>query len=156
MDPATIIVAALVAGLSAGTASVAEQAIKDAYNGLKTLITGKYAKLRSSIDYLEAAPETNIRRASVAEELRNSKADEDSEIQELARVLIEKVHAHSPDPEQRKAAKFYLDGIKTAYMRIKDVDIRGANPEFSVTNVETTTGGFEAEGVKVWETDPKN
>ena len=38
MDPVTIIVSALVAGAAAGLQPTAEQAIKDAYNGIKALM----------------------------------------------------------------------------------------------------------------------
>ena len=67
MDPITIIVSALAAGAAAGLKPKAEQAVKDAYNGLKALILHKYGKL--SVDALEQKPESKAKRSSVAEDL---------------------------------------------------------------------------------------
>jgi hypothetical protein len=61
MDPITLILAALVAGLAAGTQDVAGSAIRDGYNGLKTLIQNKFAGKPKALDTLadyETDPDT--------------------------------------------------------------------------------------------------
>ncbi len=155
MDAATFIVAALVGGLSAGTTSVVEQAIKDAYNGLKALIVRNYSNLSVSVDYLEAAPDKDVRQASVAEDLRISKADANVEILEHAQVLMEAVKAHSADLEQRKTAEFIIETFRGRNMDIEDVDVRGADPKFSIKDIDRT-GDLTVKGVKVWQINPKD
>jgi hypothetical protein len=43
MDPVTLILTALVAGAAASVKDTANQAVKDAYNGLQDLIKRKFA-----------------------------------------------------------------------------------------------------------------
>ena len=69
MDPITVIVAALAAGAAAGLKPTAEQAIKDAYAGLKALILARYNRAAPALDQLEQAPESKARRAVVEEDL---------------------------------------------------------------------------------------
>jgi hypothetical protein len=54
MDPVTLIVAALAAGAAAGLKPTAEQAVKDAYAGVKAFILNKYPSL--SLEPLEQKP----------------------------------------------------------------------------------------------------
>lgn len=67
MDPITMIVSAIALGAAAGLKPTAEQAVKDAYAGLKALIQLKYANV--SLAPLEEAPESEARRAVVEEDL---------------------------------------------------------------------------------------
>jgi hypothetical protein len=67
MEPVTTIVAALVAGASEAIKPLAGQALKDAYQGLKTFIQSRYAKV--GLSQLEEAPDSKPRRAVVAEDL---------------------------------------------------------------------------------------
>jgi hypothetical protein len=65
MDPITIIVTALAAGAAAGLKPTAEQAIKDAYAGIKVLMLRKYETL--SLEALEQKPDSETKQASLAE-----------------------------------------------------------------------------------------
>ena len=61
MDPISLIEAALVAGAAASSQDVANQSIKDAYAGLKTLLSRLFAdkpKAQVILDEHEADPET--------------------------------------------------------------------------------------------------
>lgn len=155
MDTATLIVAALVAGLAAGATSVAEQAIKDAYAGLKALILRKYGALGTCIDYLEADPDKKTRQESVAEDLRGTDAVKDAEILDQARALTEAVQTLSQDVEQQRKASFIIEGLSAARVTLRDIDIRGPNPEFAIRDA-TIGDSLDVEGVNVWEPNPKN
>jgi hypothetical protein len=67
------IVAAISAGAVAGTKDTAKSAIADAYDGLKSLIKKKFgydSHAADAIDMLEAKPESDGRKQTLAEELR--------------------------------------------------------------------------------------
>jgi hypothetical protein len=67
MEPViTTIVAALVAGATAATKDVATQAIKDAYHGLKGLVTGKYAGTNDAVEAIDDEPESDLDRQVLA------------------------------------------------------------------------------------------
>jgi hypothetical protein len=96
MEPITLIVTSLALGAAAGLKPTAEQVIKDAYAGLKSLIQRKYAKV--SVAQLEEAPESKARRAVVEEDLTKTGADKDEEILRQARMLLDTIQAHAPEP----------------------------------------------------------
>ena len=66
MDPLTSLVTALAAGAAAALQSTVEQAVKDAYATLKTLIQRNYIQVK--VDQLEANPSSKNRRGGIAEE----------------------------------------------------------------------------------------
>jgi hypothetical protein len=92
MDPVTLaIVTALVAGASAGATKVAEQAIVDGYNALKTLISERFggdSELVKAVDSLEAKPESEGRRATLEEEVVDSNAAQEADILATAEKLL--------------------------------------------------------------------
>ena len=68
MDPiTTFIVTALAAGAAAGLTATAEQAVKDAYSGIKQWIQDRYAGVELAV--LEKDPKSATRRDLLAEEL---------------------------------------------------------------------------------------
>ncbi|MCB0144110.1 MAG: hypothetical protein KDE50_29740, partial [Caldilineaceae bacterium] len=67
MEPITFIVTALAAGAAAGLTASAENAIKEAYAGIKALIQRKFGGVDLAV--LESKPESATRRGVVAEEL---------------------------------------------------------------------------------------
>lgn len=88
MDPITLITTALTLGIVAGLKPAAEQAVKDAYLGLKTLIQDKY---KINLNNLEKKPESEVQVAAVAEQLVDAGADKDTEIIEIAQALVEQI-----------------------------------------------------------------
>jgi hypothetical protein len=89
MDPITT---AIVAALG----KLAEPVVKDAYQGLKTLILKKFGSkgdLADAIDKLEQRSESDARIAVVHEELASVKADQDQELLRAAQSLIQKIEA---------------------------------------------------------------
>jgi hypothetical protein len=79
MDPATMIVAALVAGSVAGVSTVSSTAIADAYQGLKSLVIGKLkakGMTHSASERLVSnAIEASAGRRALAERLADAELD---------------------------------------------------------------------------------
>lgn len=94
MDPITIIVTILALGAAAGSRPTAEQAIKDGYAGLKTLIQRKY---NVSLATLEEAPESKARRAVVEEGLEKTEAKQDKELLLKAKELLDAIQTYAPE-----------------------------------------------------------
>jgi hypothetical protein len=101
VDPITLIVAALAAGVSAGIGEAGSQAVKDAYGGLKALIKKSFAgnaKAEETLADHEADPDTYAK--PLAKQLESAGVQDDPEIVQKAEELL------------RKAA---AAGIKTKY-----------------------------------------
>lgn len=93
MDPiTTAIIAAITAGIAAGSTDVTKKAIVDAYNGLKEMIIKKFGKssdLTDAIKRFESKPESESRKGVVKEEVEAAQAGKDNEILEAANKLLE-------------------------------------------------------------------
>ena len=91
MDPITL---AIVAAVTAGVTKVGEQAITDAYAGIKELLKRKFgseSKVVKAVEDVEANPDSKSRPATLSEEVRASKADQDAEIMKAAEILLAKL-----------------------------------------------------------------
>jgi hypothetical protein len=118
MDPVSVVVTALAAGAAAGLKPAAEQAVKDAYAGLKSFIQRKWQHV--SLASLEANPTSEPRRAVVKEDLAQTEAGKDRELLAMADKLLEAVSRHAPDVAQSIGVK--LEDIKSGgSLRIRDV-----------------------------------
>ena len=138
MDPiTTMIVTALALGAAAGLKTTAEQAVKDAYAGVKALIQRKYADV--SLAQLEEAPESEARRAVVEEDLAKTDADKDEELLQQARALIDVVEKH--DQGTAAAIGIDLEDVKAAYLKVGKVASEG-------TGVKVKKGRFK-EGIEI-------
>lgn len=97
MDPITTAIwAAITAGVVAGVGKVAEQAVVDAYNGLKDLLKkklGARSKALKAVKELEASPKSEARKAVLQEEIAAAKADKDTELVKAAQALLKSVKA---------------------------------------------------------------
>jgi hypothetical protein len=97
MDPITLaIVTAVAAGISAGVPKVAEQAMLDGYNALKSLIKQRFGSdgdLVKAVENLEAKPESEGRKTTLQEEVVEAKADQDPEILAAAEKLLSLLQA---------------------------------------------------------------
>jgi hypothetical protein len=94
MDPLTSLVTALAAGAAGALQSTVEQSVKDGYTALKGLIQRKYAQV--NLDQLEANPHSKSRRGVVEEDLKTVGADQDAEVLQHARALLEAIRSHAP------------------------------------------------------------
>ena len=103
MEPISLIISALVAGATVAAKDTAGSVVKDAYNGLKELIKGKFAgkpEVAVALEKHEAKPE--VWKEPLAETLKENGADKDEEIIKLAHELLKRA-----DPET--AAKFNIN-----------------------------------------------
>jgi len=95
MDPITgAIVAALTAGAVSSAGEVAKEAIVDAYKGLKALIKRKFgdqSEVAKAVDNIEAKPDSKSRAGQLQEEIAATKADQDPELQQAAKALLEQI-----------------------------------------------------------------
>ncbi|MGW1887392.1 hypothetical protein [Streptomyces sp. NPDC001970] len=121
MDPVTVIVSAIALGAVAGVQESAAGAVRDAYQGLKRLISERYG---SAVDVIpvERRPESEAKRASLEEDLTAAGAAEDAELLDAARHLIEQVKNHQStaapavgiDLERIEAAALSIDTIEAS------------------------------------------
>jgi hypothetical protein len=131
MDPLTSLVTALAAGAAAALQSTVQQAVKDGYTALKTLIQRKYTRV--DVNQLEANPNSKNRREVVEEELAAAGADKDTEVLQQAQILLEAIQRHAP----QVAAAVGVD--------LKDIE--GAS--LAIRRVIATGAGVKVEGAKL-------
>ncbi len=134
MDPITLIVTAAALGAAAGIKATAEQAIRDAYSGLKALITRKYSSI--SLAQLEESPDSQARRAVVQEDLSKAGAGSDEELLRQAKKIMDAIQAHAP--ETAASIGVDLQDIKAASLNIEDIIA-------TATGVRISKGEFTGE-----------
>ncbi len=95
MDPITMaLTAALAAGVAQGVTKVAEQAVVDGYNALKSALKKKFgagSDLVEAVEKLEAKPASPGRQATLHEEVRASQADQDPDLAKAAEALLARI-----------------------------------------------------------------
>ena len=107
MDPIT---AAIVAAVSAGVTTVGKQAVVDAYNGLKKIITSKFEKdnqMSKAIAEVEKNPDSKGQQMVLSEQVAATKADQDAEVLKIAQELIKALK--STKAGSKAIAKFQID-----------------------------------------------
>lgn len=133
-DPVTVtLVAAFALGAAAGLKKVGEEAIVDAYSVLKKLVIkgfGAAKELIVAIDALEEKPESNGRKATLAEELEAAGAIDDEALIEAAIAVIKAGEASGQtvgvDWQDIKAAELEIGKIR---VRAGAVGFRAARME---------------------------
>lgn len=99
MTPDTVtaaIVAALSAGATTGATDTAKKAIADAYEGLKFLVRKKFggdSDASEAIVKLEAKPDSDGRKQTLTEELKDVNAVSDPEVVSAVQSLLELIRA---------------------------------------------------------------
>ncbi len=145
MEPITTIVTALALGAAAGSKSVAEKAVKESYEGLKALIQKYYQTI--DIKLLEQQPESEARQSVLIEDLTKLKAEQNQEILEKAKVLIDSIQNLS-EPEM-PAIGVRMENLKGLNLNIEDinatstgigVDIKEAEIQGDITIKEVSAG----------------
>ena len=121
MDPITLVVTAIAAGASAALKSTAESAVKDAYQGLKRLISRRYEDV--DVDPVERRPGSEAKRQSLAEDLDAAGAARDRELLEAAQRLVEAVRTH--DAAAGPAIGVDLEQVQAEFLRVSDVSASG-------------------------------
>lgn len=118
MDPVTLIVSALSAGAVAALQDTASTAIKDAYQGLVTLIKKKLKKDPKAIAVLNGHledPETWQK--PLEKSIRETGVDADEKILLMAQKILELVRSQPPSPKYdvsiRGDVQGYVQGDNT-------------------------------------------
>ena len=87
MDPITL-------AITTALANLGQNVIKDAYNALKAALQDKFgvkSEVVEAVDKLEEKPKSKARQAVLHEEVERSKADQDPELVQVAKALIEQL-----------------------------------------------------------------
>lgn len=135
MDPLSLIVTALASGAAAALKPTAENVIKDAYSGLKTIIRNRYQRAAASIESLEDRPDSGARKSVVEEDLRDEKAAEDEELLRMAQHVLQAVEQH--DPAAADAAGVDLKDIRVgASVNIKKIVASGTGVRIEKADIE--------------------
>jgi hypothetical protein len=92
MDPVTLIVTAVALGASTGLTETTTAAIKDAYAGLKRLLTARQV----DVSGVERKPDSEAQRAALQETIADADAAVDDEVLAAAQRLTDAVAADAP------------------------------------------------------------
>jgi hypothetical protein len=107
MDPVTLIVTAIVAGVAAAAKPTAEQAVKDGYAGLKALIQRKFAghgEVKDALEQAEKKPASAGRQEVLKEELAEAGAGEHDDLVQAAEALLALLQPQGADQSQTATA----------------------------------------------------
>lgn len=121
MDTINIIVTALALGAAAGIKPTAEQAVKDAYAGLKSIILEKYHEI--NLSGLESKPDSDIQQLAIAESLKDVDAYKNEDVLQKAKAVLAAVEESSP--ETAFDLGIDLDDIKAASLTIDTIIASG-------------------------------
>ncbi|HKO89383.1 MAG TPA: hypothetical protein VJU83_12820 [Burkholderiales bacterium] len=131
MDPLSLITAALVSGATAALKSNAEQALKDAYAGVKSLIKKRWAQV--DVEAIELDPTSKSRQASLKKDLEKTTATGDRELVEQVRALLAMLKDRDPQ------------AIAAGGLRLGQVEALG---NMSIDAILATPGGTQIEGLR--------
>jgi hypothetical protein len=110
MDPIT---AAIVAALPALASDVVKSGVKDAYEGLKAVIRGKWgdtAPISKAISAIEEDPNSKAQAAVLEEKVGAVKATDDAEVAQALRQLVEQMKTHGIGGEAVARIQFNMSG----------------------------------------------
>ena len=141
MEPISLLLTAIVSGAAAALEPTTKQAVKDAYDGLKTLIKRKWGDV--GIEQVEQNPKSTARREVLKEDLDKAGAAPDEQVMKQAQEVIRAVKEHAPQAAQAVgislseleaagsvnisdlAGSVSIKGVKAG----KNINIKGLNSE---------------------------
>jgi hypothetical protein len=145
MDPVTLtIVSALAAGAAAGATEVATSSIKDAYAGLKRLITDRYQRAAPFADAVEVDPSSEPEQKVLAKQLDQAGAAKDEALKAAAQALLDAVDELRTEPE---AAALFDFGVLHRARNVELEDIEAVGTVFRAREA-TLDGDFKAKGIR--------
>jgi hypothetical protein len=119
VDPVSLVVTAVVLGASAGLQDTATQVVKDAYAGLKKLLTRREV----DVSGVERRPASDAQRAALEETLTDAPDAVDDELLAAAQAVTDAVAEHEPDTAP--ALGVDLERVKAGFLQIRSVDSAG-------------------------------
>lgn len=136
MDPISIIVTALATGAAT---SLAEEAVKDAYDGLKSFLQDRYSQV--NVDLIEDEPDSAARRDVVKEDLAQTEAAQDTDLLRQAQAVLEAVEEQAP--EAAAVVGVSLEEVRGASLHLKNIIARsgGTGPVTGVSARDVETNG---------------
>lgn len=126
-----MVVAAVAAGAAAGTTETAKQAVIDAYQSVKNLISRRYSSV--DVELVERQPQSASRRAVLAEELERAGVGSDEELLTAAQCLLLLVSQNSPQ------------AAETVGVRLRQV----SSGELEITTISSAGSGVIADDITV-------
>jgi type II secretory pathway pseudopilin PulG len=131
VDPVSIAALAVAIGAQEAVKTGVAEAVKDAYAALKRFISERYKGVDPSP--VEKKPDSDSKRGSLAEDLKEAGADSDSDLLALAEAVIKAVRAENPQAGEPIGVN--LEEIEAEALRIH--------------NVWSTGGGVNVKGARV-------
>jgi hypothetical protein len=151
MDPISAIVGALAAGAAAVASNVANKAVSDAYDSLKSIIATRFRR-KAAVETIEEAPESASARAALGGALKETGADSDSEVKKLALALAAALHELGDQHLGRANIKIGdVDAYRHAIVR----DL-AASGTIAIDRVIARTGDVIVEHVEAGSSSKKN
>lgn len=153
MDPITLIVTALATGAVAGLKPTAEKVVKDAYEGLKTIIKDKYERSKEAVSVLENDPASKAGKAVVQESLEKDGAGRDEALLRQAQAVLKAIEEREPGAAE--AAGVQIEDVKAgASVEIRRIVAEGpvsvrhidAQEDVSITDVRAGRGSGSSRG----------
>ncbi|MFD4444689.1 hypothetical protein ACFWPK_33410 [Nocardia sp. NPDC058519] len=140
MDPITaVVVSAIAAGAVAGVGDTATQVVKDAYAGLKSLLSRKYTDV--DVSAVEKKPDSQPKKDSLAEDLDEAGAAGDQELGQAAAAVLEAVREHAP----QVVVGLDIDNLVAEALKVTDVESAGDGVRVRNSRI---TGAAEFSGVR--------
>jgi hypothetical protein len=141
VDPVTLIVSALAVGSAAGLRDTADHAIREAYGALKRAISQRY----KSVDLapVERRPQSQVKRASLEEDLGEAGAGEDRDLLDAARRVIEEVRRH--DAAAGEALGIDLARVEAEFLHVRGVEATGTGVR---VREGTFRGGIDLQDIR--------
>jgi hypothetical protein len=145
MDPVNVISTAIAAGAAAGLKDDASQAVRDAYATVVSLLRARYPVV--DVRPVEAKPDSQAKRASLAEDLSDAGAADDPDLLGEAHALAETVQRDQP--EAAVAIGVDLADVRAQFLTIERISagtagVRGQrlDVEGGITISDVTAGGM--------------
>ncbi|WP_379660267.1 hypothetical protein [Pseudonocardia alaniniphila] len=134
----TLVVTAVALGASAGLTETASSAIKDAYAGLKRLLSHRQVDLSG----IERRPNSTAQRDALRETLADTNIV-DQELLDAAELMTDAVAAYRPDAADVVGVD--LKDVRTEFIRVRSISSSGSG--FRGANL-TVDGGVDIGDVR--------
>jgi hypothetical protein len=119
VDPVTLVVTAVALGASAGLTETATTAIKDAYGGLKRLLTTRQVDLSA----IERKPDSKAQQNALEETLTDLPGGVDRELLDAAQHVAEAVSVYRPEAAEPLGVD--LRNVQAEFIRVRSIDSSG-------------------------------